>query len=94
MEPADNILAFRTIMTMLNVLQDGPTSHRPDPYLRNSSSTGISKTQDIRILNAIATLLVRHNEVTAVGSVAKRGACPTVAVCNQSIWFDGDTDIA
>jgi hypothetical protein len=93
MEPGDNILAFRTITTMLNVLQDGPTSHKPAAYLRN---TGHSKARELRTLNAIATLLVRQHEVVSVVSMAELNGvdCATVAVCNQDTWFDGDTYVA
>jgi hypothetical protein len=96
MEPSDNILAFRTITTMLNVLQDGPNnSHKPAAYLRN---TGRSKARELRTLNAIATLLVRQHEVVSVVSTTTwlgvdLVACATVAVCNQDTWFDGDTYI-
>jgi hypothetical protein len=84
MEPDNNILAFQTIMTMLNILQDDPTSHKPAAYLRNTSH---SVAQELQTLNAIATLLVRQHEVTSVASMTKwHGvdliACATMAVCN------------
>jgi hypothetical protein len=80
---------------MLNVLRDGPTTHKPAAYLKN---TGHSKAQELRTLNAIATLLVRQDEVTSVASTTSwlgidLVACATMMVCNQNTWLGGDTYI-
>jgi hypothetical protein len=77
MEPTQNILAFQTITTMLNVLQDGPTSHKPSAFLRN---TGQSKAQELRTLNAIATLLVRRNEVNSVVLTAEENRADAISI--------------
>jgi hypothetical protein len=95
MEPGNSVLAFRTITTMLNDLQDGPAGGKPAAYLSNSAH---SKSQGLRTLNAIATLLVRQHEVTSVASTTTwlgidLIACATVMVCDQDNWIDGDTHI-
>jgi hypothetical protein len=93
MEPPANILAFRTITTILNVLQDGPTGRKGAYNVKNTSQA-----PELRTLNAIATLLVRQHEVTSVASQTEGNgvdlvACMTV-IRNQDTWFDGDTYIA
>jgi len=87
MEPANNILTFQTIMTMLNILQDGPTGHKPGAFFRNTDDL---KAQKLLVLNAIVTLLVRQYEVTSVASAAKWNKVNLVAslagtVCSRSV---------
>jgi len=69
------VLAFRTITTILSVLQASPIDGTRPASLEinnNNSSEKIARRRELRILDALATLLVRDNEVTAV--VSKRGA--------------------
>jgi hypothetical protein len=67
----DQILTFRTITTLLEVLQDpslpgnvkSPTDNHP--HVQNSNQPGRGGNHDDRYLTALATLLVRNEEVTA-----------------------------
>jgi hypothetical protein len=99
MEPSESILAFRTITTMLNILEDDLNiGGKPPAYLRNTSHLDHSKARELQALNAIATLLVRQGEVTSVASASTRlgidlVACATNMVCDQGDWLYIDTYI-
>ena len=87
MELANNILTFQTIMTMLNILQDGLTGHKPGAFSRNTDDL---KAQKLQVLNAIVTLLVRQYEVTSVASAVKWNKVNLVAslagmVCSRNV---------
>jgi hypothetical protein len=64
------ILAFRTITTLLSVFQHAPLTTF-NMSVVDSPESGSSR-RELRILTALATLLVRHHEITAVVSKANR----------------------
>jgi hypothetical protein len=83
----DPVLAFRTITTILHALQTSPIDGAKPTSLQvtnDNSAQKIARRRELRILDAIATLLVRDNEIVAV--VSKRGALGDVEVvaCDNS----------
>ena len=79
-----SIKAFRTIITMLDLI----------PGLRKltmvESTTPSEAAQELKLLNALATLLVRHNEVAAV-VVTKYGDGSGVVQVIACLHHDGSS---
>jgi hypothetical protein len=75
----DLILDFRTITTMLEILQQMPTEAKRTMELRTKEDK-----QELRVLSALATLLVRRFEVTAVAMGGSSSQVSLVACASDS----------
>lgn len=73
------ILQFRTITTMLQVLQQLPSEEKKPMELRTRDER-----QELRVLGALATLLVQRYQVTAVTTGGSSGEVSLVAAEDSS----------
>lgn len=80
----DRILTFRTITTLLEILQclNAPRDHRQFPLLRGYSTFTTNSDHD-ECLAALATLLARDREFTAVSITQKQNAVWELTVCHH-----------
>src|ERR1700722_18073297 len=76
--PRDYILAFRTITTILNVLQNAPLTAQ---NVQNIHVVDAPTKREGQILSALASLLVRADEVAAVVSQPDQGFDVKVITC-------------
>jgi hypothetical protein len=85
--PHDLLLAFRTITTMLNLLQHAPLTTKD---MQNIDSPAQREGQ---ILSALANLLVRQDEVTAVVSQPNQGSDVKIIACTSPDQPDESPDL-
>jgi hypothetical protein len=73
--PPENILAFRTITTMLSHIQEGTTF--------SDSRCSVSKElgRELEILNALSTVIVRDVEIVAVTAKPDNGSGKLEVIC-------------
>jgi hypothetical protein len=67
----DPMLDFRAITAMIHGLQKSPTEHQ-SLSIKNRM-IGSHSLKELRLLSALATLFVRHNEVSFSGNQTSRG---------------------
>jgi hypothetical protein len=79
----DIILKFRTITSMLQVLQQLPSEEKKPMELRTRDER-----QELRVLGAMATLLVQRFQVTAVGTGGSASEVALVACAEDNSRSD------
>jgi len=88
--PHDLLLAFRTITTMLNLLQHAPLTTKD---MQNIQVIDSPARREGQILSALANLLVRQDEVTAVVSKPNQGSDVKIIACTSPDPPDESPDL-
>jgi hypothetical protein len=77
------IYAFRTISTMLSILQSSLVNEQDEPMTVQDNNDPDSVDQ-LKVLSALSTLLVRENEAVAVASKRSHSSLELVALSGSS----------
>jgi hypothetical protein len=81
----DSILAFRTITTMLSYI------YRAKTFSDTARSPNRERCQELKILNALATIMVREHEVVAVVAKPPDGSGITQVIACTHLTSYGET---